>query len=325
MVLSAFGFSVMALLVKLAGQRLPSQQIVLMRALVALILSIAFLRRAGIPLWGNNRRLLFLRGFFGFTALSCFFYALVHLPLAEATVIQFMSPIFTALLAAIFLSERPTPLLPVALTLGLGGVVLITRPAVLFGEASATFAPGVVLVALCGAFLAACAYVAVRRLSTSEHELVIILYFPLIAFPASIPGVLMGELIWPNGREWLLLIGVGVCAQVAQIFMTRGFKVLPAGSATAIMYLQIVFSALWGALFLAEMPDRWTVAGSLSILLGTLIAARSAATPAAPTTCVMVADDALVDSAREKPGFSSISLASDGPGSPNGGCTKPAE
>ncbi|MCP4659640.1 MAG: hypothetical protein GY856_29915, partial [bacterium] len=68
------------------------------------------------------------------------------------------------------------------------------------------------------------------------------------------------------------------------------------------MYLQIVFSALWGALFLAELPDRWTVAGSLSILLGTVIAVRSAAAPAARATCVMVAPQALVDSAAEKPG-----------------------
>ncbi|MCP4655542.1 MAG: DMT family transporter, partial [bacterium] len=281
MVLCAFAFSLMALLVKLAGQRLPSQQIVLVRALVALILSVAFLRRAGIPLWGHNRRLLLLRGLFGFGGLSCFFYALVHLPLAEATVIMFLSPIFTALLAAVFLGERPTPLLPVALAFGFGGVVLITRPALLFGGASSPFPPGVVLVALCGAFFGGCAYVAVRRLSAGEHGLVIILYFPLIAFPASIPGVLMHDPIWPDGREWLLLIGVGVCAQVAQIFMTRGIKLLPAGTATAIMYLQIVFSALWGALFLAELPDRWTVAGSLSILLGTVIAVRSAAAPAA--------------------------------------------
>ncbi len=294
MVASAFAFSLMTLLVKLAGQRLPSQQIVLMRALVALILSVAFLRRAGIPLWGHNRRLLLLRGLFGFGGLSCFFYALVHLPLAEATVIMYLSPILTALLAAVFLGERPTPRLPVALAFGFGGVLLITRPALLFGGASAPFPPGVVLVALCGAFFGACAYVAVRRLSASEHELVIILYFPLVAFPGSIPGAVLRHSLWPTGREWLLLIGVGVCAQVAQIFMTRGMKLLPAGTATAIMYLQIVFSALLGVLFLAELPDRWTVAGSMSILFGTLIAVRSARAPAAR---VMVAQQALVDSA----------------------------
>ncbi len=84
----------------------------------------------------------------------------------------------------------------------------------------------------------------------------------------------------------------------AQILMTRGLKLLPAGSATAIMYLQIVFSALWGVLFLAELPDRWTVAGSLSILLGTVIAVRSAAAPAARAPCVMVAHPGRLDAGK---------------------------
>jgi drug/metabolite transporter (DMT)-like permease len=88
MLLSAFAFSVMSVLVKWAGQRLPSQEIVVARAAVSLVLSWLMLRRAGVDLWGHARGWLLLRGVFGFLGLSCVFYSLTHLPIAEATVIQ---------------------------------------------------------------------------------------------------------------------------------------------------------------------------------------------------------------------------------------------
>src|SRR5688572_20362062 len=99
MIVSAFAFSVMTLLVKLAGQRIPSQEIVTVRAALTLLLSYAALRRAGLPVLGTRRPLLIVRGLFGFAALSCIYYAVTHMPLAEATVIQYLHPPFTALLA----------------------------------------------------------------------------------------------------------------------------------------------------------------------------------------------------------------------------------
>jgi drug/metabolite transporter (DMT)-like permease len=268
MAYGAFWFSLMSLLVKTAGQRLPSSEIVLARAIVSLVLSYALLRQARVPIWGNDPKLLTLRGLLGAAALACFYYALVHLPLAEATVIQYTNPVFTALLAAWLLRERLGVREGACVAASLGGVLLIARPGFLFGAEHA-IDPVTVGIALLGALLSAGAYVTIRRLARTEHPLVIVFYFPLVTVPATIPLV-VPVAVWPRGWEWLLLLGVGVTTQIAQVYMTRGLQLLPAARATTVGYTQIVFAALWGALFFAEIPDRWSFAGAALIIASTL-------------------------------------------------------
>ncbi len=264
MALAAFFFSLMSLLVRVAGERLPSQQIVLARAFVSLVLSWMMLRRAGIEPWGNNRKLLFLRGLFGFGALSCFYWSLTHLPLAEATVFQYSNPVFTAVLAALLIGERMHGLDVLALAGCVLGVVLVARPAFLFGELVEPVPVLPVTIALLGALLSAGAYVIVRHLGASENPLVVVLWFPLIATPLSIPPVVT-RWVWPTAWEWLALLGVGVTTQIAQVLMTRGLQLEPAGRATAMSYLQIVFASAWGMLLLGEHPAPFTWTGALII------------------------------------------------------------
>ncbi|MFQ5823105.1 MAG: DMT family transporter [bacterium] len=275
MVTSAFAFSLMSLLVKVAGQRLPSQEIVLGRAIISLILSYWLIRRAGVQVWGTNRKLLIVRGILGFIALSCFYYSVTHLPLAEATVIQYMHPVFTAIMAACFLGERIGKILIASSILSLAGVTFVTRPAILFGGTVVTLNPVAVTIALCGSVFSAAAYVVVRRLSSIEHPLVIVFYFPLVTVPATIPTV-VPLTIWPQAWEWLVLLGIGLTTQVGQVCLTRGLQHEPAGRATAISYLQVVFAIALGAFFYAEYPEPLTVLGSLLVLGGTLVVARQA-------------------------------------------------
>src|SRR2546430_1815248 len=106
MALSAFAFSVMAMLVKIASETLPTGEIVLARAAVTLVLSYALLRHAGISPWGTQRAKLVVRGLIGFTALGCYYVSLARLPLADATTLQNTTPLVTALLAWWLLHER---------------------------------------------------------------------------------------------------------------------------------------------------------------------------------------------------------------------------
>lgn len=279
LVVAAMSFSLMALFARLAGEGVPSFEIVFVRSLISLALTVAFLRRLGIAASsGTHKRLLVLRGLFGFGALTCFFYSVTHLPLAEATVIQFTSPIFTAILASVYLGERASGRVWVAIVLGLCGVLLITHPEAVFGRVS-ELPTGVVLVGLAGASLTSVAHVLVRRLAPLEHELVIVLYFPLVAVPASLVSALP-VWTWPTAREWAFLLAVGIAAQSGQIFLTRGMRHMSAASASVILYLQIVFAILWGLLVLGERPDGWTIAGSFLVLGGTLAAARRPRLPA---------------------------------------------
>lgn len=273
MALAAFFFSVMSLFVKLVGTNLPSQEIVMVRSAMTLIFTLAALWKAGVSPWGNNRGLLLFRGVTGFAALSCFFFSIVHLPLAEATVIQFTYPVFTALLASLFLREALNRRVMIGIGASLVGVSLIARPAFLFGEWTSDISPWVALVAVTGALLTAAAYVSVRRLARSDHTLVAIFYFPLISLPAAAVTA-VPHWIWPSSRDWLLLLAASCATQLAQVFLTRGLFREEAGRAASIAYLQVAFAALWGVVVFAEVPDWGTVTGGVLILASCLQVAR---------------------------------------------------
>jgi len=274
MIGSALAFSVMSALVKHAGTRLASQELVFARSVVAIVISVALLRRAGVHTLGTRRWLLLARGIWGYAALSCGFYAMTKLPLAEATMIQYLHPVFTALLAAVVLGERADRSLVASVLLGSAGVLLVTRPAFLFDAGGATLDPLGVAAALGGAVLTAVAYVGVRELSRTEHSLVIVLWFPLVSLPASLPATL-AQGVWPRGFEWLALLGVGIFAQIGQVFLTRGLALEPVGRAMAISYVQIAFATLWGVIFFGEVPGVATLLGSLLVIFGTAISARA--------------------------------------------------
>lgn len=273
--LSAFAFSVMSLFVKLAGERIPSQEIVLARSLVSLAISYALLRRANVPVWGNDRRGLWLRGLTGFAALSCVYAAVTHLPLADATVIHYLNPAFTALFAGVFLGETISRGLVLASALCLVGVVMVAQPELIFGAGADSLDPLWVGVAVAGALMSALAYVTVRRLGRTEHALVIVFYFPLVNIPASLPLV-VGNFVWPEGLDWLWLVGVGIATQVGQMSLTHGLIALPASRATSLSYLQVVFAALFGVLVFGEWPDAMSLAGGVLVVAGSLWAAREA-------------------------------------------------
>ena len=126
------------------------------------------------------------------------------------------------------------------------------------------------LVAVAGALLTALAYVSVRRLAESEHPAVIILYFPLVAVPMSLPLVLLDPVL-PTPIELLWLLGVGVFTQVGQVGLTRALSELPAARATAISYVQVGFAGLWGWWIFGEAIELPTAIGAALILAATLI------------------------------------------------------
>ena len=109
MLISALGFALMSALVNEAGLLgIPLLQIIFVRAVISIALSLADIHRAGVHPLGHRRVLLFGRGLSGFLALTGVFYALLHLSMAQATILQYLHPVFTALLAFVFLAERPT-------------------------------------------------------------------------------------------------------------------------------------------------------------------------------------------------------------------------
>ena len=269
MVASALSFSLMGVCVKQVGGRIPVAEVVFARAIVSVALSWWLLHRAGIPAWGKRRWLLIWRGAIGTAALVCVYAALAALPLAAATVLQYLYPPFTALLAWLMLGEPIGKRVLAAMALGWLGVLLVAQPAGLL-QGGATLAPVPVLIAVAGALFTAFAYVSVRSLGTSEHPLVIVFYFPLVALPLSLPLVALNPVL-PTPAELLWLVGVGVFTQLGQVYLTRSLTALPAARATAISYVQVLFAGGWGWLLFGESIDSWTIAGAGLVLAATMV------------------------------------------------------
>ena len=281
MMISALSFALMAALVKEAGQLgIPLLQIIFVRAAISVVLSLADIRRARVHPLGHRRVLLLGRGVSGFLALTGVFYALIHLSMAQATVLQYLHPIFTALLAFLFLAERPTTATIVCIVLSLMGLVCIVSPYWWEpGNAGASVWP--VLAGLAGAFGSGVAYTLVRKLVATEHPSVIVLYFPLVC----LPGTLLlggGDFVWPTVTGWWVLLGVGGFTQLGQLALTKAMQLDAASRVTSLSYVQIIFAAVLGWLFFGEIPTQTTLLGGGLILLGAVVSAWMQPRPTQP-------------------------------------------
>lgn len=272
MLISALAFALMAALVKEAGQLgIPLLQIIFVRALISVALSLIDIARAGVHPLGHRRVLLFARGLSGFLALTGVFYALIHLTMAQATVLQYLHPVFTALLAFLFLAERPTTATLACIALSLLGLTCIVSP--YWVASDATPAPlWPIIAGLGGAFGSGVAYTLVRKLVTTEHPSVIVLYFPLVCVPGTL---LLGsaDFVWPTAASWWVLLGVGCFTQLGQLALTKAMQRDAASRVTSLSYVQIIFAAILGWLAFGEIPTQATLVGGGLILLGAIVSA----------------------------------------------------
>ncbi|WP_026029429.1 DMT family transporter [Vibrio genomosp. F10] len=270
MLLSAFGFALMSACVKyISNYGIPVFEIVAARALVSLIISYLDVKRKGISVWGNNKPLLFVRGAVGTAALMCVYYAVTTLPLAEATILQYVHPIFTALLGVLFLKERIQQSTIICIAFCLAGLLVMVQPNI-SSEVANELPLFSILIALCGAFGSSIAYVIVRKLSQTEDSSVIIFYFPLVALPIS-TLLIWNHFVWPSLFLTVMLILVGIFTQIGQYGLTKAMQTQAAGKASAYSYIQIVFSALLGVWVFNEIPSMWTYLGGGLIVTGALI------------------------------------------------------
>lgn len=262
MLLSTFFFSLMHLSVKL----LPgysSYELVFFRSFVALVLSVSALQSKKIPIFGNNKKLLLLRGTAGVTALILFFTTLQRIPMGSAVTIQYISPIFTSIFALLFLREKMKTIQFAFFGIAFIGVLLINQ---LDTRVSLQDA----LIGLASALLAGIAYTAVRELRKTEHHMVVVFYFPLLATPVS-AFLMLSDWKLPSGLEWFYLLIIGVFAQIAQIFMTKGFQMEKANSAAAMKYTGVLFAVSYGYFFFDETYSLKSFLGIILVLLGVVL------------------------------------------------------
>ncbi len=270
MIISALGFALMAACVKeVSGLGIPVLEIVAVRSIVSGMISYADIKRKKIPLFGHNKVLLIARGTVGTVALILVYYAVTTLPLAEATVLQYLHPVFTAILALFFLKETIQRSTMACIVISLLGLFIIIQPNLQID--SGVQYPWISIGAgVLGAFTSAVAYIIVKKLTKTDDSSVIIFYFPLVALPISI--IFLGsDFVVPNLATMGLLVLVGIFTQVGQVGLTKALHCADANKATAYAYVQVLFSVFIGWVYFSEVPIITTIIGGAFIMVGALI------------------------------------------------------
>lgn len=270
MVGALFSFLAMAIAGReLARLGLSTFQILFFRSVVGLVVigllvlrtgpALLRTRRAGEHVWRNVAH---FGGQFGW------FFALASMPLAEVFAIEFTIPIWTALLAAVFLGERLTRVRWIALVLGLAGVLLVLRPGLAIVQPAA-------LAALGGALAYAASHLMTKRLTSSEAPLAILFYMTVVQLPLGLVGALpqWQGATWGQA-PWLLL--VGVTALTAHYCLARALKLADVGVVLPIDFLRLPLVGLIGYAFYGEAIGALAIAGAALILLANTINLRAA-------------------------------------------------
>ena len=262
MLLATFLFACMNALVKFVPD-IPAVEIVFFRSAVSLVMSYLVLKSQKAYIWGNNRKLLIARGLTGAVALVLYFMLLQQIPLATAITLQFLSPIFTAILGVALLHERVRSWQWIFFALSFGGMLVING----FDARISTVH---LLMGIVAAVGSGAAYTIIRKLNYSEHPLVIVLYFPLVTLPLT--GVYSAfHWVMPSGWDWAFLLGVGILTQFAQYFMTKAYQAEEVSKVANLNYLSIIYALSFGFIFFGETFNFMTYIGMVLVIVGVIL------------------------------------------------------
>jgi drug/metabolite transporter (DMT)-like permease len=259
MIFSVMAFALMNTVVKYLNNY-SAYQIVFFRSIGTLFFTVPLILKHKIPILGNNKKLLLIRGVAGVISLTCFFQSLNYLALGTAVSLRYTSPIFATIFAFIFLKEKIKPMQWFLFLVAFTGVLIIKG----FGVNVNSI--GLVLVILSAIFLGLI-FVLIRKIGDSENPLVIINYFMVMAF---VFGGAMSINHWknPNLVEWLLLLSLGVFGYVGQLYLTKALQSHETNVIAPLKYLEVVFMIMIGAFWFGEIYNLWTLFGVLLIMFG---------------------------------------------------------
>eukprot|EP00434_Breviolum_minutum_P015018 symbB.v1.2.013243.t1/scaffold891.1/size154755/11 len=277
MVAGAFFFSLMALIVKLLN-KFGTYELVFWRSVFMFAGTMSILGAKRINPLGpaGSRVLLWVRAAAGFGFMSGYYYAIQHLPLSDAVVITYTSPVITAVAAALLLGEAWGKLDALGSVLCMLGVMLISKPGFVmsaFGFPAEPIPLNGLIGAVVAAVMSSAVYLLVRVLK-GVHPMVFVNYFAAAGIVLGpICSYLSGETwTWHTKRDWPLLVLLAVFSVAGQALMNLGLTLETAAKATAMNYSQVVFAFLFQTLLLHEPTDPLSVAGSLLIAMWGFIA-----------------------------------------------------
>ncbi len=281
MILSGLCFIVVNFLVKiLAGgpdqslfpglQRYPAHELVLGRSIVSFVISLAIIKQRKLPVFGFNKKWLIIRGATGTIALTIFFYTIQYLPLAIATTVQYLAPVFTVIFAIVILKEKVKKIQWFFIAMAFLGVLMIGLDKLLAispeAENISYFWLGMGVLA---AVFSGIAYTAIVKLKPTDAPITIVFYFPMIAIPFMIVLCLF-EFTMPKGIEWIIILVIGIFTQFAQVLLTKAFHEGSASTISPFQYFGAIYAFLLGSFVFNETLSMIVNIG-IFIVVGSVI------------------------------------------------------
>lgn len=258
-------FTVMAALIK-AADRIPAGQAVFFRSVVTIPVLLAWFGARGQiveALRTTNLTGHATRGIVGSLAMGLGFAGLKFLPLPEVTALRFVTPILIVVFAALMLGERIRLIRISAVLVGLVGVLVILAPRLTVeGSQTELLGAGIVLASAgCAAF----AQIFVKRMTGTEHPAAIVFYFSITASALALLTAPFGW-VWPEGIEWVWLIGAGLVGVAGQLLLTGSYVHAEASTLAPFTYASMLSAIAIGWAVFAEVPTLPMLAGSALII-----------------------------------------------------------
>jgi drug/metabolite transporter (DMT)-like permease len=277
-ILSGLSFLIVNFFVKVLGsgpeqelfpglQKFPAHELVLARSIVSFAISYYIIRKRKLPVLGYNRKWLFIRGIAGMIALTIFFYSIHHLPIAIASTIQYLAPVFTVIFAMLILKEKVAKLQWIFILLAFCGVGIIGLNNLIAADQHVTLDYTWLGLGIVSAAFSGIAYTAIIKLKPTDTPINIVIYFPMLSLPIMTIWCLF-DFTMPQGIEWLILLTIGIFTQIAQVLMTKALHEGSASLITPFQYLGAIYAAIMG-LFIFDERLSWVVyLGIFLILFG---------------------------------------------------------
>ena len=268
MLAASLAFSGMGGVVRLLSADFNNESIVFYRSLFGLLALLPWRFSHKAPSLRTHRLFEHLsRAFFGLAAMYCFFYAISQLHLATAVLLNFSSPIFIPIFAWFLLHESSSRPVKLAIGIGFCGILLILKPGIGIWNSAA-------LIGTFSGILAAMAMIFVRKLGSTEPASRTLFYFSLLStIVSAVPMALFGKMPEVHHLGWLALLGL--FASAGQYMLIRAYQLAPAPQIGPFSYSAVFFSAVVGWWFWAEVPDQYSLIGTLLVIAAGILTLRA--------------------------------------------------
>lgn len=262
MIISTLAFACMNGVVKHLTH-INAFQIVFFRSISSLIFTFWVLKKHKIPVLGNNKKLLILRGLVGVTSMSFFFMSTKYLPIGTAVSLRYMAPIFATIFAVIWLKERVKSIQWLLFVVAFTGVIILK------GFDTNLSTHGLVIIFI-SAITSGLVYVIISKIGKEDHPVVIVNYFMVIS---TIVGGSIAIFNWiqPVGIEWLMLLSLGLFGYIGQIYMTKAFQIASTNQVAPLKYLEVIFTLLFGVFIFSEIYTLWSLLGIVMIIVALIL------------------------------------------------------